>query len=306
MEGTPQAKMYASVADSAARMVMSRYSTSFTLACRLLARPVRRDVQNIYALVRIADEIVDGAGLGSGAEAARVQACLNEFERDTEAAMASGYSANLVIHAFARTARRAGITTELTRPFFASMRTDLSCGAHSAQSLEEYIYGSAEVVGLMCLQAFLLGHTVSTADRELLTEGSRRLGAAFQKVNFLRDLAQDGEALGRQYIPGLSLERLNEAESLNEAAKDEVLAAITDDLAVARSTIHLLPPSSRNAVAAAHALFAELAARLSRTPVTVLAHQRVRVPNRTKFRLAALAWYQQQTALVRHNGRQSA
>lgn len=300
MDTTDQATLYARVADSAARMVMSRYSTSFTLACRLLSKPVRRDVQNIYALVRIADEIVDGAGSGSGAETARVRACLDEFERDTEAAMDSGYSANLVTHAFALTARRTGITTELTRPFFTSMRTDLTRRAHSGQSLDEYIYGSAEVVGVMCLKAFLRGHPVSTEDRRLLTEGARRLGAAFQKVNFLRDLAQDEAALGRQYIPGLSLERLD------EAAKEAVLAEIAEDLAVAGSTIHMLPAGSRNAVAAAHALFAELAARLDRTPASVLAHQRVRVPNRTKLRLAAGAWYQQQAALVRHNGRQSA
>lgn len=296
---TPQARLYARVADSTARMVMNRYSTSFTLACRLLARPVRRDVQNIYALVRIADEIVDGAGSGSGAEAARVRACLDEFERETEAAMISGYSANLVIHAFALSARRVGITTELTRPFFASMRTDLTREAHSGQSLDEYIYGSAEVVGLMCLQAFLLGHSVSAEDRRLLTEGARRLGAAFQKVNFLRDLAQDGAALGRQYIPGLSLERLN------EAAKEEVLADIAADLAVAGSTIGMLPSSSRNAVAVAHALFAELAARLERAPVAELAERRIRVPNHTKARLAAVTCYRQ-TVLLRRAERQPA
>lgn len=291
MSTKAQADMYHRVAQEAAALVISRYSTSFSLACRLLEQPVRRRVQSIYALVRIADEIVDGAASGSGAGQQRVRDCLDGFELETEEALRTGYSANPIIHGFAVTAREVGITTDLTRPFFASMRSDLSHVTHTPETLQEYIYGSAEVVGLMCVRAFVTGHDVSDDDVIKLDAGARRLGAAFQKVNFLRDLAQDTKTLDRCYLPALSI------NDLNEAAKDAVLRDIHNDLNAALPAIAMLPRSSRYAVAAAHSLFKELADRIGQTPAASLAEERIRVPNPRKVRLAVLAFLTQQTTV---------
>ncbi len=149
-----RALLYDRVAEETASIVIRRYSTSFGLASRLLEPGVRQHVENIYALVRVADEIVDSGALDP-VEAARA---LNELEAETGSAIGCGYSANLVVHAFALTAGEAGIGGELTGPFFDSMRTDLTVTRHDQASFERYIYGSAEVVGLMCLRAFLLDH----------------------------------------------------------------------------------------------------------------------------------------------------
>jgi phytoene/squalene synthetase len=267
---------YDLVAGQSAALVIRSYSTSFSMASRLLGQPVRTHVRNIYALVRIADEIVDAPDVG--ADVADRAEILDRLEDDTRRALRQGHSSNLVVHAFATTARACGIGTELVTPFFASMRTDLGVAAHDAVSLERYIYGSAEVVGLMCLRAFLTDER-GRAGYDELAPGARRLGAAFQKVNFLRDLAEDQDRLGRSYLPGV------DASTLTDRARDVVLDDIDADLAVAALAVPLLPASSRRAVAAAHALFAELAARIRATPVERLAVERVSVPATVKARL---------------------
>ena len=275
--------LYDLVAEQTAGIVIRRYSTSFGLASRLLGPGVRQHVENIYALVRVADEIVDGGASAAGVDQLTIARILNELERETDEAMLVGFSANLVVHAFARTARETGFGTELTAPFFASMRADLNAREHDAQSFDEYVYGSAEVVGLMCLRAFLLGETTSDADGELLVTGARRLGAAFQKVNFLRDLAADYEELGRSYFPGIDVPTFSEDEKIR------LLDDIDADLAVSAAVIPMLPRSSRRAVALAQGLFAELSARLRATPAERILHSSVRVPNPVKLRIAALA-----------------
>jgi len=275
--------LYDRVAEETAGIVIRRYSTSFGLASRLLGPAVRQHVENIYALVRIADEIVDGAADAAGADRSTVARILDELERDTDEAMLTGYSANLVVHAFALTARDTGFGTELTAPFFASMRADLSATEHDQASFETYVYGSAEVVGLMCLKAFLVGVNVTADDEATMVTGARRLGAAFQKVNFLRDLAADFEQLGRSYFPGVDV------ASFTEADKVRLLDDIDADLAVSASVIPMLPRSSRRAVALAQGLFAELSARLRATPADRLVRSRVRVPNPVKLRIAATA-----------------
>ena len=275
--------LYDLVAEQTAGIVIRRYSTSFGLASRLLGPGVRQHVENIYALVRVADEIVDGGASAAGVDQLTIARILNELERETDEAMLVGFSANLVVHAFARTARETGFGTELTAPFFASMRADLNAREHDEQSFDEYVYGSAEVVGLMCLRAFLLGETTSDADDELLVTGARRLGAAFQKVNFLRDLAADYEELGRSYFPGIDVPTFSEDEKIR------LLDDIDADLAVSAPVIPMLPRSSRRAVALAQGLFAELSARLRATPAERILHSRVRVPNPVKLRIAALA-----------------
>ena len=275
--------LYDRVAEETASVVIRRYSTSFGLAARLLGSVVRRHVENIYALVRIADEIVDGGASESGVDAETVARILDDLERDTDDAIAIGYSANPIVHAFARTARDTGFGRELTAPFFASMRADLTATEHDQASFDAYVYGSAEVVGLMCLKTFLVDVPVSEADASTLESGAQRLGAAFQKVNFLRDLSADFEQLGRSYFPGVNV------DSFGEADKVRLLDDIDADLAVSASVIPMLPSSSRRAVALAQGLFAELSIRLRATPADRLVRTRVRVPNPVKFRIAAAA-----------------
>jgi phytoene/squalene synthetase len=275
-------KLYDRVAEDAASVVIRSYSTSFSAASRLLGVDVRQHVENIYALVRIADEIVDGGAEGAGLDLVSVTRQLNELERETENAMDLGFSSNLIVHAFALTAREVAFGAELTAPFFESMRMDLSQKVHDQASFERYVYGSAEVVGLMCLCAFLCGHEVTTEQRAKLEHGARALGAAFQKVNFLRDLADDFGTLGRSYFPGIDVATFTEEEKirlLDDLDSDLRDAAIGSEL----------PASSKKAVALAHSLFAQLSKRIRATPASDLVRTRVRVPNVVKLRLAAAA-----------------
>ncbi len=272
--------LYDSVADQTASLVIRRYSTSFGMASRLLGDGVRQPVENIYALVRVADEIVDGGAEEAGLDRLAAGRLLNAYELETERALDEGYSADLVVHAFARTARAAGFGTDLTKPFFASMRADLHETVHDPQSFAAYVYGSAEVVGLMCLRVFVAGQTYPPGELETLETGARALGAAFQKVNFLRDLAADHDKLGRSYFPGIDVNQLTDDQ------KNGLLDDIDADLSRAAQTLPLLPRSSRRAVAFAQRLFAELSRRLRATPADALIRTRVRVPDPVKLRIA--------------------
>jgi 15-cis-phytoene synthase len=269
-------RTYDAVADQSAAVVIRNYSTSFGLASRLLAEPVRKHVRNVYALVRVADEIVDSPDLDLDVVAR--DSLLSRLEEDTHAALRSRHSSNLVVHAFAATANTVGIEADLLEPFFASMRTDLYVTEHDAASLERYIYGSAEVIGLMCLRAFLGADP--TAERyDDLAPGARHLGAAFQKLNFLRDLGEDYVSLGRRYFPGLVV------ESFSDVRRDQILDDIDEDLAIAASAIPRLPVTSQRAVSAAYVLFEELARRLRATPAERIVAERIRVPSPVKARL---------------------
>ncbi|MFH7322786.1 phytoene/squalene synthase family protein [Aeromicrobium sp. JJY06] len=273
--------LYDEVAEDAAALVIKRYSTSFSLASRLLAEPVRTRVCNIYALVRVADEIVD-APRPEGDHDQQLR-LLDSLQAEVHEAMRTGHSANLVVHAFARTARACGIGTDLVDPFFDSMRTDLFRTEHDKASFATYVYGSAEVVGLMCLKAFLLDQPDVNGAYEALAPGARRLGAAFQKVNFLRDLGDDRDNLGRSYVPGL------DPEHFDVAMRDRLLDDIDADLAAAAAVIPQLPAGSRRAVAAAHALFAELSRRLRHASPERIRSERIRVPGPVKARVVARA-----------------
>ena len=278
-----RARLYDQVAEETASVVIRRYSTSFGLASRLLGPSVRQHVENIYALVRIADEIVDGVAVEAGLDIAAAGEQLDELERETERAIATGFSTNLVVHAYALTARETGFGRDLGAPFFASMRMDLTATEHDQKSFDLYVYGSAEVVGLMCLRAFLREVDVTPDERARFEHGARALGAAFQKVNFLRDLAADFDTLGRSYFPGINVETFTEAEKLR------LLDDIDADLATSAAVVPDLPASSRRAVALAQGLFAELSVRLRATPAIELRERRVRVPNPVKARIAAAA-----------------
>ena len=185
------------------------------------------------------------------------------------------------MHAFASTARECGIGPRLIDPFFDSMRTDLEVKVHDRESFERYVYGSAEVVGLMCLRVFLAHGPRDDYDE--LALGARRLGSAFQKVNFLRDLAEDHDGLGRSYFPGLDV------DSFCDDDRDALLDDIQRDLDVAATAIPRLPDTSRRAVLAAHAVFSGLADELRRTPAEVIRRRRVRLSTPQKVRVVAQA-----------------
>lgn len=273
-------RTYDAVADASAALVLRFYSTSFGLATRLLTPTVRRHVRNIYALVRLADEIVDAPRPDGTVE--HRAAILDALEVETATALQVGHSGNLVVHAFARSARSCAVGMDLAGPFFSSMRTDLHRSRHDTQSFADYIYGSAEVVGLMCLRAFLT-EDGARASYDELAAPARALGSAFQRINFLRDLGADADGLGRVYFPGVEPDRMQARD------RDRLLDAVDVDLAVAERAVVLLPPSSRRAVTVAHGLFAELSARLRATPVARLRDTRVRVPGPVKARVVAAA-----------------
>ncbi len=276
-------KRYTLCAHACAAEVIHGYSTSFAMATRLLPRDVRRDISSVYALVRVADEVVDGAAEGAGLDLDRAATRLDALESDVTRTVAEGFSENLVVHAFADVARRTGIPRDVIAPFFSSMRTDLSCSVHDADSFVEYVYGSAEVVGLMCLHAFFGDAGLPEAHREMLVTGARHLGAAFQKVNFLRDLDADADALERAYFPGV------DPGNLDEATKLRLVADIDADLEAAAATIPLLPRGVRPAVQVAHDLFGALNARIRETDADVVRSSRIRVPDTTKLAIAARA-----------------
>lgn len=268
---------YSRSAHNSASRIISEYSTSFGRASKLLARPLRPGIEDVYALVRIADEIVDGAAEQAGLDLDAQRSVLDALEREALQAIATGYSANLVVHAFAHTARATGIGRDTVEPFFASMRRDLSPVDFTQEELDLYIYGSAEVVGVMCLHVFLCSAT--DAPPAALVHGARKLGAAFQKINFLRDLATDWRDLGRSYFPGI------DPAQLTEEQKTALVDDIDADLRDAAHAIDDLPKGCRAAVRAAHALFAELSRRVRSTPARELLSTRVSVPTATKAKI---------------------
>lgn len=279
-------ELYTRASERAAAEVIAAYSTSFGFATRLLSPEIRRHVRNIYALVRVADEIVDGSAedarvAGGAVQPARV---LDELEAETYAAMASGFSSNIVVHAFAVTARATGIEREIVAPFFESMRMDLNPVEYDRALFEKYIYGSAEVVGLMCLRAFVVGRNYTDAQHANMVAGARALGSAFQKVNFLRDWTADHDKLGRSYFPDVT------RENFDDRVKSSLVAEIDGEIATAARSLSLLPQGARRAVGAALLLFKALNRRIEQAPASALFEKRIRVPDWQKLLIVARAW----------------
>ncbi|MEV7661691.1 squalene/phytoene synthase family protein [Paenarthrobacter sp. NPDC089316] len=276
-------------AERAANQVIAAYSTSFGLACKLLGPRHRQHVRNIYALVRVADELVDGVTAEAGLSYQEQCDALAHFIDETHRAVKLGYSSDLIIHAFAQTARAARIDQSLIDPFFDSMRTDLGerTAAPSAplrfdtDAHRGYVHGSAEVVGLMCLRVFMRDEDMNDGDAAALEYGASRLGAAFQNINFLRDLADDTARLGRSY--------LGTSEHLEDRDRMEWVGTIRAQLADANAVIPLLPRDARAAVRSALSLFTALTDRIEQTTVDELYRSRVRVPDAVKAGLAARA-----------------
>lgn len=265
-------ELYKQVAYENSRHLTLRYSTSFGLSSRLFAKPVQPHIYAIYALVRIADEIVDTY---KGADSLKL---LDALEKHTYETIKRGYSTDLVVHAFALTAGRYGIDKTLIAPFFASMRMDLQPQTYDSKNYKAYIHGSAEVVGLMCLKVFVEG---DQKHYDMLAPGAAALGSAYQKVNFLRDLAADYKELGRLYFPGVAY------DSFDETTKQHIIADIKNDFAVALPALRELPPSSRKATLMSYVYYTELLKKLEHTPASTIKHIRVRVPSARKLALLA-------------------
>ena len=273
--------LYNRVAERSASLVIREYSTSFGLASRILSAESRQHIDNVYALVRLADEIVDGVAVEAGLTTKEAGQQLDSLESDTYRAMETGYSTNLIVHAFAITARDVNIQKDIVEPFFTSMRMDLSDRVYTQESFDAYVYGSAEVVGLMCLAVFIRDDKPDPETARTLYTGARALGAAFQKVNFLRDLAADVDDLGRSYFPGVTIAAFTEED------KHRLCDDISDDLDAAARTIPLLPSDAARAVGLAHGLFARLNSRIRATPAETVKSTRIRVNDLEKLLIAA-------------------
>lgn len=263
-------EQYTIVSYTLAEHLTKYYSSSFSMSSRLFAKPLRRHIYAIYGLVRTADEIVDTyRGEAAATELAELEAAVTN-------GMATGYSTNPIVHAFVQTARTYEIDKSLIAPFFDSMRRDLTAVAFSRKEYEQYIYGSAEVVGLMCLRVFVNGDEHRYAD---LAPGAKALGAAYQKVNFLRDIAHDAKELGRNYFPNVIDGKLSESN------KTALINEISADFAVAKQYIDQLPSTAKRAVRMSYVLYSKLLLTVARTPAAVLRKKRVRISDLMKFYL---------------------
>jgi phytoene synthase len=278
-------ELYQSVCQKLSKKLTRNYSTSFSLGIRLIDKDFRWAVYSIYGLVRVADEIVDTF------HDQDKEILLEEFKRDTYKAIENKLSVNPILHSFQEAARQFGIGKDLIDPFFDSMAMDLNLKSHNENGYEEYIYGSAEVVGLMCLKVFCNGNK---AEYDRLTTPARKLGAAFQKVNFLRDIKSDFEDRGRTYFPEINFHHFGEAE------KQMIVDDIKVDFLEAYKGICQLPLNCRFGVYTAYRYYIKLLERLEQQPVSNLKTARVRVPDYTKISLLLRAYFRFKTGAVNH------
>ena len=261
-------ELYDNVSRDINKLITTRYSTSFGLSSTLFDRTIRPDIYSIYGLVRVADEIVDTYRKANALE------LLDELEADCYRCMKFGYSANPVVHAYGLTARKYGIPKPILTAFFASMRMDIRPFKNTRKNYDTYIYGSAEAVGLMCLRVFVAG---DNAKFDTLSDGARALGAAYQKINFLRDLATDSTELERWYFPGST------PDTFDEKSKATIVKEIEGDIDQARTALAELPKSSNKAVRLSLEYYQRLLEKLKRTSVDELRSRRLRVSNGTKL-----------------------
>lgn len=266
--------LYTDTSYALSKQLTLRYSTSFGKSSLLFRSDIQPHIFAIYGLVRIADEIVDTY---QGANRAEL---LSSLEAETYEAITHAYSPNPIVHAFALTAKKYGITDTLIRPFFESMRLDITPKKFTKKLYDTYVYGSAQVIGLMCLHVFVEGDAVRFSQLE---PGALALGAAYQKVNFLRDIASDFNERGRVYFPGVSFETFNEND------KQKILDDIRADFIAAQPGVAALPISARRAVALSFAYYSELLRILEKTPIETLKTTRVRVPAIKKLLLGITA-----------------
>lgn len=267
--------LYDKVCLKASRTTTRSYSTSFSLGIRSLDKRFHDPIHAIYGFVRFADEIVDTFHQHDKA------ALLQRFWDDTHRAIAEGISLNPILHSFQAVVNRYGIEAELYDTFMRSMAMDLSDTLHDQRSYETYILGSAEVVGLMCLRVFCEG---DDALYQRLKPAAMKLGAAFQKVNFLRDLKDDHVNLGRTYFPGIDMRKLSQAD------KQAIEADIEADFDAALIGIRQLPKGARFGVYVAYIYYLNLFRKIKALPFDRILRERVRVRNRRKIALLTTSY----------------
>jgi len=251
-------------------LITRRYSTSFSLGIRLFHPRFRPPIYGIYGFVRFADEIVDTFHDYPKAE------LLQRFREDTWRAIEERISLNPVLHSFQQVVHQYGIEDELIEAFLRSMEMDLSNATYDSAGYDEYIYGSAEVVGLMCLRVFCEG---DEAEYQRLKEPARRLGAAFQKINFLRDIKSDFDERGRVYFPGVDFQRFTNEDKLN------IEADIKADFDAALEGIRRLPKGARFGVYLAYKYYTQLFSKIKSAPAQLVAQERFRVSDKRKVYL---------------------
>lgn len=271
------------VCELCSRSTTERYSTSFSSAIRLLHHDLRQPIYNIYGLVRFADEIVDTFHEHDKA------ALIKDFRQQTFEAIERGISLNPILHSFQLTVNRYKIDHALIHAFFNSMEMDLQKTQYNNEGYNEYIYGSAEVVGLMCLYVFLEGDAVQY---EHLKPSARSLGAAFQKVNFLRDVQADYNQLDRTYFPGLDFSNFTDRQ------KREIEADIQKDFDDAYAGIMQLPAKARFGVYVAYKYYLSLFRKIKKLQPAVIMQERVRIPDYHKVMILLRAGVRSQLNIM--------
>jgi 15-cis-phytoene synthase len=275
--------LFHEVSRQCSRMTTEKYSTSFASAIRLLHPELRQPVYDIYGFVRFADEIVDTF---HGHNKALL---LNNFKTETFAAIRDGISLNPILNSFQITINRYQVDHHLVRAFFRSMEMDLYYNTHNPDTYSEYIYGSAEVVGLMCLYVFCDGNKKQF---ESLEPAARALGAAFQKVNFLRDMKADYNYLSRMYFPGVDF------SNFTPQMKDDIERDIAGDFERAYSGILALPWKARFGVYVAYKYYFSLFRKIKRTGANHILRSRIRIPDYQKALILARAGVKNQLNLI--------
>jgi len=276
-------QLYHEACGDCSRRVTERYSTSFASAIRRLHKDLRAPIFHIYGFVRLADEIVDTFHDHDK------KMLLDRFREDTYDAIRRGISLNPVLHSFQRTVNEFGIDQDLVAAFFHSMEMDLEKKSYDGEAYREYIYGSAEVVGLMCLCVFCEG---KKALYEKLKGSARSLGAAFQKVNFLRDIRADYNGLSRMYFPGCDFNNFTSRD------KKKIEEEILSDFEQAYEGILQLPLKARFGVYLAYRYYMSLFKRIRKLEAARVLEKRVRIPNYYKMMILLKAGLKNQLRLL--------
>jgi len=276
--------LFDTVSFKCSKLVTKNYSTSFSLAVHMLAPSIRDAIYSIYGFVRFADEIVDSF------HDYEKEYLIDDFEKEYYKAKQLGISLNPILNSFQHTVKEYNITDDLVQAFLKSMKLDLIKSNYNTQTeYEDYIYGSADVVGLMCLKVFVKGNNQKY---EQLKNEAMRLGSAFQKVNFLRDLKDDNLVLNRNYFPGVNL------NSFDENAKTTIINEIEEDFRVAYQGIVKLPIEAKFGVYTAFVYYKKLLKKLKNTPCSEIGNSRIRVSNYTKAGLLAQSFVTYKLKLV--------
>ena len=262
--------LFDKVSIECSRLTTRTYSTSFSLGISFLARPLRDPICAIYGFVRLADEIVDSF------HGYQKKELLESFRKDTEIAIREKISLNPILNSFQFVVHKYGILQQWIDIFLDSMAMDLQHQQYDYKKYQEYIFGSAEVVGLMCLHVFTGG---DKGLFETLKPYAMKLGAAFQKVNFLRDIRSDNLLLGRTYFPGVDLSKFSKIEKL------KIEKEIEADFLNALKGIKMLPQSSQNGVYMAYYYYLALFRKIKRLPAEKILNERIRIPNFQKLML---------------------